>query len=466
MVLRGKEDAQRLINRLFPNQIEILKFTRKTDPITIKCKKCGAVRTYNAGFRALCFGFCCNHKDKIDKNFILRQCKILFGNRVIPKITKKCYTHRDKIKYKCVECNRVRETYLSYLLGGVDCPECSRKEQGFNCRKIKTIDDFYKYLPNKYITCTSTGKCKTYKSICANMYVKCKDCGYVIKVNGLHPQLTACANCANKYAWTGGYVESLHKKQPNLQIVAGTYKNVESIMTFECTKCGKKFVSSYSEARSHGCPKCNPKQTHQYTEEQFFAECAKVHNNKYEYIKGSYEGSHDNLKYRCKCCGNIITQNSYSHRSRGIGCPCCTIGTRASPISNTVISCIEKACGLSFVYAGKNKKEYRVGKYYLDGYNKYYNIGIEFNGDYFHGNPEVYQHNKDFTGTSFKHSYDATMRKQGVLKRKCNLIVVWERDWKKNKDFLIAQIVKHIYKIKTKGFKASLLESNVVCSQA
>lgn len=88
--------------------------------------------------------------------------------------------------------------------------------------------------------------------------------------------------------------------------------------------------------------------------------------------------------------------------------------------------------------------------YFLDFYDKTKNIVIEFNGDYWHANPKIYKENdiiyqhgqeniaKDIWG------YDEK-RKQEICEKLNNptYIVVWENDYKKDKEGTINKLLKY-----------------------
>ena len=71
--------------------------------------------------------------------------------------------------------------------------------------------------------------------------------------------------------------------------------------------------------------------------------------------------------------------------------------------------------------------------YYCDGFCKDTNTIYEFYGDFFHGNPNIYN-NEDInklTKKSFGELYDKTIERENVLKNQgYNLISIWENDYK------------------------------------
>ena len=102
---------------------------------------------------------------------------------------------------------------------------------------------------------------------------------------------------------------------------------------------------------------------------------------------------------------------------------------------------VSKESGRKIQHA-ENGKEFRIelghDKYYLaDGYCSETNTVYEFNGDYWHGNPDVYNAddiNKS-TKTSFGELYKNTIRKENILtKMGFNIVSIWENDWVKTMD--------------------------------
>jgi hypothetical protein len=70
----------------------------------------------------------------------------------------------------------------------------------------------------------------------------------------------------------------------------------------------------------------------------------------------------------------------------------------------------------------------------VDGYNKQTNTIYEFQGDFWHGNPDIYNldaiNNK--LNITFQELYDKTLKKIHRLKMMgYNVIYIWENDWTK-----------------------------------
>jgi len=75
------------------------------------------------------------------------------------------------------------------------------------------------------------------------------------------------------------------------------------------------------------------------------------------------------------------------------------------------------------------------GRYFIvDGYDPITNTIYEFDGDFWHGNPEVYDLNaiNPKNKKTFGELYNVTMEKKSILKNAgYNIISVWEKDFDK-----------------------------------
>ena len=84
-----------------------------------------------------------------------------------------------------------------------------------------------------------------------------------------------------------------------------------------------------------------------------------------------------------------------------------------------------------------SRGEHKIGKYRVDGYNKRYNISIEFHGTYWHG-----FHDKK------SEKYIHTKERESYLRDRTNLIVIWEHEWKNSPYSTIHRVVNEINEIK------------------
>ena len=87
----------------------------------------------------------------------------------------------------------------------------------------------------------------------------------------------------------------------------------------------------------------------------------------------------------------------------------------------------------------KNLRQYKIDNFYVDGIDFENNIIYEFNGDYWHGNPNIY--NKDdmnkSCNKSFGELYQKTIKREKYLKSiGYKVISIWEDDFNKKTDFM------------------------------
>lgn len=110
------------------------------------------------------------------------------------------------------------------------------------------------------------------------------------------------------------------------------------------------------------------------------------------------------------------------------------------------------------IYFGSLNKEYEVicsnkksfNFYKLDFYDKTKNIIIEFNGDYWHANPKIFESNSkikiDGENVLVNDIWNSdNIRKQNICKKLNNpiFIIVWENDFKKNPNKVINDLLKY-----------------------
>ena len=80
------------------------------------------------------------------------------------------------------------------------------------------------------------------------------------------------------------------------------------------------------------------------------------------------------------------------------------------------------------------ERQIRIGRYIVDGYDPDTKTVYEFNGDFWHGNPEIFKRD-DFNSVlkiKFGDLYDKTIRKEIELKKMgYEVISIWENDFNK-----------------------------------
>ena len=118
-----------------------------------------------------------------------------------------------------------------------------------------------------------------------------------------------------------------------------------------------------------------------------------------------------------------------------IGCPKCSKKGYSKP-QILWLDFLSKLYNINIQHAC-NDGEYVITttKYKADGYCKENNTIYEFHGDYWHGNPKVFNEDgiNEITKLTYKELYDKTLIRDNKIKELgYNLVTIWENDWKKN----------------------------------
>lgn len=185
-----------------------------------------------------------------------------------------------------------------------------------------------------------------------------------------------------------------------------------------------------------GCYKCGfikSGETQRKSIEQFIQDAKNKHGNKYDYSLVKYEGSFVRVTITCTTHGPFeITPDSHL---QGRGCKQCN-PSGYSKISIQWLEFMKGYYNIDIKHAengGEHVIKLDDKKYFCDGYATESNTIFEFNGDFWHGNPKVFERTNlnKITNKSFGELYDYTMEKKQVLRSKgYKYVDVWERDWR------------------------------------
>jgi len=245
-----------------------------------------------------------------------------------------------------------------------------------------------------------------------------------------------------------------------------------------CNEHGSFEQRASNHLRGRGCYYC--KKTKKYDSEKFIKLSIGVHGDKYSYEKTNYDGSHKDVIITCIKHGDF--NQSATNHLMGKGCSKCAIedsrinnffyivnhihdnkytyyndylnmrskilincklhGDFRQRAKNHLIGQGCPRCGDLFGvkenkwldYLGIKERQVRIGKYIVDGFDKATNTIYEFNGDFWHGNPEIFNSN-DFNNVlkkTFGDLYEKTINKEMMLKKQgYNIISIWENDFNK-----------------------------------
>jgi len=203
--------------------------------------------------------------------------------------------------------------------------------------------------------------------------------------------------------------------------------NYDSIVNIICTKHGIfSQTANNHDNNKQGCKKCDIIRR-SLTTEQFIIKARKVHGDTYDY-PDEYINAYTKMNIVCKIHG-IFRQTPKDHTNRGCSCPRCKSSISKSETkwldSLNVPNILSKSRQVTLIINSINIR--------VDGYNKETNTIYEFWGDFWHGNPKIFNPN-DINPRTYKTYgtlYEETLqRRQLILDAGYNLVEIWENDWK------------------------------------
>jgi len=211
------------------------------------------------------------------------------------------------------------------------------------------------------------------------------------------------------------------------------YNTAVTKVIITCVDHGDFIVTPNNHLRGKGCPPCglkNSKMSRLKLFDEYYKKFKELYDDKYDYSLVKWEGGSKEITVICKFHGQfkIIP---YKHRN---GNECQKCSNQFSMISIDWILFMEIKYGTKIQHA-KNNGEFMITgtKYKADGYSKELNIIFEFYGDFWHGNPKIYDLTKinSKTKTTYNELYMQTLEKTNIIKNKgYKLVEIWESDWK------------------------------------
>lgn len=192
-----------------------------------------------------------------------------------------------------------------------------------------------------------------------------------------------------------------------------------------CPKHGEFCQSASVHLSGSGCKKCMIDRFRN-TYESFLKKANDIHNNFYTYYEESYVDSKTKIRVHCPRHGDFHTSPD-NHISKKRGCPSC-----GKNISKLEVDWLDKLSisveNRQFITKINNRQ------FKFDAYDPITNTIYEFYGDFWHGNPKIYDP-MDFNksnGITYGDLFIKTMERENYLKSiGYKIISIWESDYKK-----------------------------------
>lgn len=247
--------------------------------------------------------------------------------------------------------------------------------------------------------------------------------------NHLHHR-AGCKKCSispNEFLGTKEFIrraKQIHGNKYTYSDVA--YIGTDNKVKIICNKHGEFFQNPSAHINSkQGCPKCGKGCL---DTDEFIKRAKASHGNKYNYSRTVYKNSKTKVKIICKKHGEFL-QLPHNHIQNRNGCPKC-----GQNISKPEMEWLD---WLNVPEQHRQKtltiEDQQVK---VDAFDPTRNIVYEFWGDFFHGNPDVFD--PDDVNPKTKHTYgflfERTQDKRKTLLDAGYLLEeIWENDWKQTK---------------------------------
>lgn len=237
-----------------------------------------------------------------------------------------------------------------------------------------------------------------------------------------HLKGCGCPRCAGVYSMCQDeFVKTADKIHGGkFDYSATKFTNVKSKIDIICPKHGLFSQLAKSHLEGSGCLMCR-NENYSLGTAEFTRRASVVHSSKYTYDQVNYIDNHTKVDIKCPIHG-VFSQQPRTHL-KGKGCPHCSKWVSIGELE--FLSYV----GIPMTSANR---QVRVGKYFVDGLMN--NTVYEFLGDYWHGNPNIYDAtdiNKQSNQT-FGRLYRKTLDKLDYLiQRRFVVKIIWESDWNK-----------------------------------
>lgn len=220
----------------------------------------------------------------------------------------------------------------------------------------------------------------------------------------------------------------IHKSYYNYSLL--DYKNYSSRITLICPVHDRFTIRADHHLKGAGCPECRKiklSKLKRLSIETFIEKAIHIHGKLYNYSNVFYVNAHTKIEIVCEKHGSFF-QQPRAHLYRKNGCPRC---------SKHGISKMEREW-----LTNNNLPNDLIHRWVLinvksnilrvDGYNPKTNTVYEFNGDFWHGNPQIYNASdiNPVTKTTYGELYEKTLhREKLIIDAGFNLISIWESNF-------------------------------------
>lgn len=267
-----------------------------------------------------------------------------------------------------------------------------------------------------------------------------KACGQITERtfhSHLRTPARGCRFCSNrKIKIKKWFINSIQDLITEFKKIHGFEYDYSLINTYKMTKkvsikhiaCNQVFLQkNRHHLNGHGCSLCF--RAFKKTNSSFIKEAKKIHGDKYDYNFIEYKNIYTNVNIKCLKCNEVFAQRPDQHLN-GSGCPKCSGGS-ISKVSQKWLNYKEKTENIIVLREHKIKLNNKT--IVADGYDPTTNTVYEFHGDFWHGNPKLYDPDKKHpinNKKTFGELFIQTTKRSSLIRGAgYNLVSIWESEW-------------------------------------
>ena len=284
------------------------------------------------------------------------------------------------IRCICKICGNEMDANPARILRGAICRTCAIKRNSDKARK--TNEEFLNDLHDKNPDVTPL---EEYLGNKVKILVKCNTCGNTWRatpanlLSGRSCRLCGIEKCRNALRLSNDeFIERVQAINPNIEVLED-YINTTTKIEFKCKICNYMWRSRAGAVLSgHGCPNCGGSKRKEHS--TFITELMNI--NPFIEVLDTYINARTKILCRCTKCNNKWYA-APDKLLQGIGCPQCDKRNKTSFPEQAVLFYI-----LKFFPDAINRYHGDLGAFEIDVYIPKIKLGIEYNGVYYHKNPQ------------------------------------------------------------------------------
>lgn len=235
-----------------------------------------------------------------------------------------------------------------------------------------------------------------------------------------------CKQCANDKHRRSKEDINKQIEHTGIQMI-GDYSTIKIKTLFKCSSGHEWKAKPNDILNGKGCPLCSPKA--KYTLQEFIDAAKNTHGDKYDYSLVQYESMNKEIRVICREHGEFFISPN-NHLYKKMGCRNCR------PTSSRIADEWINNLNIDTLI-----REYRLkenNKQPVDAYDPVTNTIYQFHGNYWHGNPLLYEATmmNEIAKKTMGELYSNTIESDRKIREwGYNLVVMWENEYESTTNY-------------------------------